>query len=113
MKFKVVVAPVVAVVPLLWVARPLAETVTVYEPMGTQLELYPPLEFVVVFTVVVITPPVMVTAAPEIGVPPELVMVPAIFPPVASAKFKVEVAPETTVTEWITLKYPVCDAVRL
>src|SRR5262249_16096075 len=112
-KFKVVVAPVFAVALLLCAGCPLAVTVTVYVPTGIQMELYPPVELVVVFTVVLMEPPMMVIAAPATALPLDRVTGPAILPPIDIAKWGVRMAREVTVADLVTAKYPVWVEVTL
>jgi hypothetical protein len=54
-------------------------------------------ELVVNVTLVAMEPPLILTVAPEIAAPLEFFTVPASFPPVASLKFSVVVAPPLTV----------------
>jgi hypothetical protein len=68
---------------------------------------------VVVFTVVLMEPPVMVTLALAMTAPLEFVTVPATLPPVAKAKLRAEMAPEFTVTDLVSTKYPLCEALTL
>ena len=92
------VTPLVTVVVLVCVAKPLFATVTVYVPTGIQLVVNKPVELLDPETVVAITPPLIVTVATLTTAPPDVTTFTEIFPAVAIGILRVLVAPPVTPT---------------